>query len=223
MINVGYGVFNTAGGGGGFTPAYYTPTSYTGGWANPENAYDGSGVATGTQSTLDMSSTSPGSLTEDESSVDETYSFASTTGFSQIVIAGTYDYDLTSDAIQYTSGSEDPFYQGYRTGIAQFLVQISVDGGSTYATIELKNCPTLPPGNAPSGQNLTGTTQPFNSTINSASAIALPANLNLLKIRLRSFVTAQAYRANDGGSPNTLYAASGVSQNSVYNMTVYVS
>lgn len=224
MINVVYGVFNTAVGGGGFTPAYYTPTSYTGGWANPENAFDGSGVAMGTQSSLDMSSTTAGSLTEDESTVDETYSFASLTGFSQIVIGGTYDYDLTSAAIQYTTGSNDQFFQGYRTGIARFLVQVSVDGGSTYATIELKNCPTQPPGNAPSGQNLTGTTQPFNSTINSGSAIALPANLNLLKIRLSSYVSAQAYRASDeGGTPNTLYEASGVSQNSVYNMTVYVS
>ena len=29
--------------------------------------------------------------------------------------------------------------------------------------------------------------------------------------------------AGGGGTPNTLYEASGVSQNSVYNMTVYVS
>ena len=224
MINVVYGVFNTAGGGGGFTPAYYTPTSYTGGWANPENAYDGTGVATGTQSTIDMSSTTAGNFGTNESTVDETYSFASLTGFSQIVIGGTYDYDLTSAATQYTTGSLDPFFQGYVTGIARFLVQISVDGGSTYTTIELKNCPTLPPGNSPSGQNLTGTTQPFNSTINSGSAIALPANLNLLKIRLSSYVSANAYRGNDeGGTPNTLYEASGVSQNSVYNMTVYLS
>ena len=100
MINVAYGVFNTAGGGGGFTPAYYTPTSFTGGWANPENAYDGSGVATGTQSTIDMSSTTAGNFGSNESTVDETYSFASLTGFSQIVIGGTYDYDLTSAAIQ---------------------------------------------------------------------------------------------------------------------------
>lgn len=226
MINVGYGVFNTADGGGGFTPAYYTPTSYTGGWGSPENAFDGTGVATGVQSTIDMSSTTAGNFGFNDSSVDETYSFASTTGFSQIVIGGTYDYDLTSAATQYTVGSADPnpSFTGYVTGIAQFLVKVSVDGGSTYATIELKNCPVLPPGISPSGQNLTGSNQPFNLTINSASAIALPANLNLLKIRLSSYVSAQAYRALDeGGSPNTLYTASGLSDNAVYNMTVYVS
>lgn len=222
MLNLAYGVFNVVSG-GGFTPAYYTPTSYTGGWSNPENAYDGSGVATGVQSTIDMSSCTAGNFLFNESSVDETYSFASTTGFSQIIIAGTYDYDLTSAATQYTTGSEDPFFQGYVTGIAQFLVQVSTDGGSNYTTIELRNCPTLPPALSPSGQNLTGTGLTFGATINSGSAIALPANLNDLKIRLRSYVTANAYRANDGGSPNTLYDASGVSDNDVYNMTVYVS
>ena len=224
MLNLAYGVFNVAGGGGGFTPAYYTPTSYTGGWSSPENAYDGSGVATGVQSTIDMSSCTAGGFLFNDSSVDETYSFASTTGFSQIIIAGTYDYDLTSAATQYTTGSEDPFFQGYVTGIAQFLVQVSTDGGSNYTTIELRNCPTLPPAQSPSGQNLTGTGLTFGATINASSAIALPANLSSLKIRLRSYVTAQAYRANDeGGSPNTLYDASGLSDNDVYNMTVYVS
>ena len=170
-----------------------------------------------------MSSCTAGNFLFNDSSVDETYSFASTTGFSQIIIAGTYDYDLTSAATQYTTGSEDPFFQGYVTGIAQFLVQVSTDGGSNYTTIELRNCPTLPPAQSPSGQNLTGTGLTFGATINSGSAIALPANLSSLKIRLRGYVTANAYRANDGGSPNTLYDASGVSDNDVYNMTVYVS
>lgn len=44
MLNLAYGVFNVVSG-GGFTHAYYTPSSYTGGWSSPENAYDGSGVS----------------------------------------------------------------------------------------------------------------------------------------------------------------------------------
>lgn len=220
MLNLGYGVFNATGGGGGFTPAYYTPSSYTGGWSSPENAYDGSGVATGVQSTIDMSSCTNGNYLFSDSSVSETYSFASVTGFSQIQINGTYDYELTSAATQYTTGSEDPFYQGYVTGTAQFVVEVSTDGGSNFYAIELVNCNTLPPPLSPSGQTISGSSQSFNATIiSSTPQYPLPADLSSLKIRLRSYVTANAYRNSDG----VLYSASGVSDNAVYNMTVYVS
>jgi len=222
MLNLAYGVFNVVSG-GGFTPAYYTPTSSAGGWANPENAYDGTGVATGVQSTLDMSSCLPGAFLSSESSVDETYSFVSLTGFSQIVIAGSYGYELTSAATQFTTGSLEIPNTGYVTGIARFRVEVSTNGGGAWSTIEQINCNTLPPGISPTGQTITGSGT-FGATIYSGGPIALPVNLNSLQIRLSSYVTANARRAEDeGGTPNTLYVASGLAENNVSNMTVYVS
>jgi len=221
MINVAFGVFNgSSGGGGGFSPAYYTPTSFTGGWGSPENAYDGTGVAQGSNT---GTSTNPnnGAFESTSSEVVETYSFASITGFSQIQINGSFNFDLTSAATQYTTGSQDQFFQDYVKGTAQFLVQVSTNGGDsggTWTTIELRNKNTSGI-NPPVGGNSAGSAQSFNSTINSASAIALPANLSLLKIRLISRVFAEGYRNSDG----TLYEATGLSENQVYDMTVYVS
>ena len=219
MINVVYGVFNTAVGGGGFTPAYYTPTSYTGGWGSPENAYDGTGVAQGSNT---GTSTNPANeqFESTSSEVVETYSFASLTGFSQIQINGSFNFDLTSAATQYLAGSGDPVIDPpqYVKGTAQFLVQVSTNGGDsggTWTTIELRNKNTS--GNV--GGNSAGSAQSFNSTINSGSAIALPANLSSLKIRLISRVFAQGYRNSDGN----LYEATGLSENQVYDMTVYLS
>jgi hypothetical protein len=216
MINVGYGVFNTAGGGGGFTPAYYTPDSYLPiVWANPENAYDGTGVATGANTGTTVNPNN-GAFESASTQVAQTYNFGSVTGFSQIQINGDYGYELTSAATQYTTGSEDPFFQGYVTGTAQFSVQVSTDNGSTWTTIELRNKNTV--GNPPVGGTDSGS-DTFTSTINSGSVIALPANLNLLKIRLISAISANGYRNSDG----VLYEATGLSENNVSNMTVYVS
>ena len=221
MINVVYGVFNGSAGSGGFTPAYYTPTSFTGGWGDPSNAYDGTGVAQGSNT---GTATNPdNNQFEDTSSeVVETYSFASLTGFSQIQINGSFNFDLTSAATQYLAGSGDPEINPpqYVRGTAQFLVQVSTNGGDsggTWTTIELRNKNTA--GNPPVGGNSAGSAQSFNSTINSSSAIALPANLSSLKIRLISKVFAQGYRNSDGN----LYEATGLSENQVYDMTVYVS
>jgi hypothetical protein len=224
MITIGYGVFNgTTGGGGGFSNPYL-PSSYSGsGWSSPENAYDGSGVTTGTQSTIDMSSCVAGQFLYDNSSVEETYSYASETGFSQIVIAGDYTYDLTSDAVQWTSGSDEIYTTGNVTGTAQYSILVSVDGGSNWSTILLINCNTTGGGMNPSGQNLTGSGQ-FGASIYSGSGFSLPANLNLLKIKLKSYVTAAARRALDvNDSPNTLYSASGIAIGTAANMTVTLS
>lgn len=222
MITIGYGVFNgTSGGGGGFSNPYL-PSSYTGSWADPENAYDGSGSATGGNTGLTLNP-SAGNFDSGSTTVSETYSYGSETGFSQIVIAGTYDYDLTSDAVQYTTGSQDPFFQGYVTGVAYFYVDVSTDGGSNWTTIETRACNTTGGGLSPSGQNLTGSNQSFNATLTSGTTPAIPANLSSLKIRFRSYITANAYRANDGGSPDTLYNATGLSTNLVRNMTVTLS
>jgi hypothetical protein len=221
MINVVYGVFNAAGGGGGFTPAYYTPNSFTSGWANPENAYDGTGVAQGSN-TGTTTNPNNGAFEYTSSEVVETYGFASLTGFSQIQINGNFNFELTSAATQYLAGSGDPeiIPPQYVRGTAQFLVQLSTNGGDsggTWTTIELRNKNTS--GNPPVGGTVSGSAQSFNSTINSGSAIALPANLNSLKIRLISRVFAEGYRNSDGN----LYEATGLSENQVYDMTVYVS
>lgn len=218
MINVAFGVFNGSSGSGGFTPAYYTPDSYLPiVWANPENAYDGTGVATGanTGTTVNPDNTQFESAS---TQVAQTYNFGSVTGFSQIEINGDYGYELTSAATQWQAGSQDPQPDPpqYVTGSAQFLVQVSTDNGSTWATIELRNKNTV--GNPPVGGTDSGS-DTFTTTINSGSAIALPANLNLLKIKLISLINARGYRNSDG----VLYEATGLSENNVSNMTVYVS
>lgn len=218
MIIPVFGVYNAgSGGGGGFTPAYYTPTSYAGGWTNPENFYDGSGVTSGSQLGV-QATVSQGNIGSTSTNTDETYSFASSTGFSQIVIAGSYTYELTSAATQYTSGSGDPFFQGYVTATALMNIQVSTDAGSNYTNIATQICNTVGGHLNPSGQLITGSSS-FSATINSGSAIALPANLSSLKIRLRVTGNGGTYRNTD----DVYYDALALAEGTVSAGTIYLS